>query len=339
LIKKHSALVVAAIAGLSLVSCATTPKRSDVASALQGRAPEAGVPAASQPAPPQAAAALPPAPVDLAAAEREAREAFAANMSNYVSRLKYMVYYDEASGLDPQIARQAVSQANLYVLERGKQDGLDVSVVDFAQIEKSKEEGTASSEPQGDRQGNHNLAIAEKLDATIYIEIDCSVSSDTKDGRYYASAQGSLKIFDVASASVLGSLPLPSRPAFSPSSLMAALSSAVMGSVWTAMPMMYDQSRALLQGALEYGPRYVVVLRKSSDARMLGYFEKRLGLSVSKVEEAFYSADEARLYVYSFQKAEAVEQAIMAAAAFVGIPDFKLSASKGKSYVFTTGLY
>jgi len=54
-------------------------------------------------------------------------------LQQYLDRLSYMVYYDETSGLDPQLAKAAVSQANRYLIE---QYGL--SPVDFEQIQRNK---------------------------------------------------------------------------------------------------------------------------------------------------------------------------------------------------------
>ena len=349
--------IAVAIASIVFVSCATPGKgragspvsqpaapsdeyKDRAAALVRGQASETPAqPAATQtPVAASPAGAGEAALVGQPAAEGKAYDAFMNNMSDYMSRLTYMVYYNEDSGLDPQIARQAVAQANRYIIERSKQDGTAISVIDFAQIEKNKQDQKAAYESAGGESVDLIQFLAEKFNANIYVEIDCSVQSDAKDGKYYASAQGSMKMFDVSSAALLGAVSFSSQPAFSPNSMTAAVSSAVMGSVWMSMPKMYDQSRALLQGALEHGVRYEVIVQNSSDARKMGDFEKSLGLRVRDVEEVSYSPNETRLYVYSFQKAASVRQALFDAAASAGMPDFNLLMARSNSYTFTTGL-
>ena len=56
-------------------------------------------------------------------------------LNNYLARLQYMVYYDEAAGIDAKSAKVAVNQANRFLIEK-----LGLSVVDFDQIEKNKKD-------------------------------------------------------------------------------------------------------------------------------------------------------------------------------------------------------
>jgi len=119
----------------------------------------------------------PPLPGVLTAEE----EAF---LNNYLSRLNYMVYFDEAAGIEPAIAKVAVSQANRYLLEK-----LGLSVVDFDQMERIKKDQMAAY--QAETGGSIDLIqyIAQKFNADVYVELSFTASASTNGSRHYASAR------------------------------------------------------------------------------------------------------------------------------------------------------
>lgn len=102
----------------------------------------------------------PPAPGVMTAEE----EAF---LNNYLARLQYMVYYDEKAGLDPQIAKTAVGQANRYFLEK-----MGLSVVDFDQIEKLKKDQQMAYQAETGGSIDIMQYLAQKYNADVYVELD-----------------------------------------------------------------------------------------------------------------------------------------------------------------------
>ena len=303
--------------------------------------PEPQAPApSSTPGPAQPAAVVRPS-VDtssLPIAEEKAYGDFINNLQDYMSRLTYMVYYSQEGGLDPLVAKQAVAQANRYILDRSKKDGLAVKVIDFAQIEKNKQDQSAAySAVTGDSVDLIQF-LAAKFNADIYIELDYRVRTETRDGKFYAATEGSMKMFDVASSLLLGSVQISNQPSFSPNSEAAAVANSVANAVWLSMPKLYDQSRELIKSSLERGVRYEVVIQKSSDSRKIMDLEKYLGLKFKAVDEASYSQSETKLFIFSFQKASNVRQAIFDAAVLAGMPDFTLVMSRNNSFTFNTGL-
>jgi hypothetical protein len=295
------------------------------AAAGQATAPAQATPSA---APASAVSADQPAPLPGQLTPEE--DAF---LQNYLSRLNYMVYYNADATIDPKLAKIAVAQANRYLIEK-----LGRSVVDFDQIEKNKaDQQTAYQSETG---GSISIVqyIAQKQNADVYVEIDFTVSTETRDGKYYASAMGSMKLFDTSTAGLLGSVALMSQPAFSPSSMDAAVSNAVAASVWMAMPRMTDQSKELLKGSLSRGIRFEVLLQKTPDSRQVSQLRRALAKKVREVEQVSYSPDETKLYLYTFQRGDKVEDAMYDAAAAAGLPDIYLVYSRGKSFTFNTGL-
>lgn len=352
-----------ALAMASLLSaCATTaPASAPAASpaAPQASAPAAGdsaakdrakalvqggydagaaIPAPAQPAaagsagtasaqPASASADQPPAPGAPLTPEEQAY------LQNYLARLNYMVYYNEDAKVEPRLAKIAVSQANRYLIE---QSGL--SVIDFDQIEKNKKDQQAAY--QSETGGSIDLIqyLAQKFNADVYVELDFAVSTETRDGKYYASAQGSMKLFDTSTASLLGSVAFMSQPAFSPSSMDAAVANAIAASVWTAMPKMTGQAKELIKNSLGRGVRYEVVVQNTPDSRQVSNLRRALAKKVREVEQVSYSPNETKLYLYTFQGRDKVEDAVYDAAAAAGLNDLNLVYMRGKSFTFNSGL-
>jgi hypothetical protein len=288
----------------------------------------APAPAAPAPAPVKTASSdqPPPAPGQLTPEEQS-------YLDNYLSHLNYMVYYNDDAKVDPKLAKAAVSQANRYLIER-----LGLSVVDFDQVEKNKKDQQAAYESETGGSMDLVQYLAQKLNADVYVEIDFAITNELRDSKHYASAQGSMKIFDTSTASLLGSVVLSSQTAFSPSSAEAASTNAVAGSVWAAMPKMASQSKELVKNSLARGIRYEVILQKTADSRQVSQFRRALAKKVRDVEQASYSAAVTKLYVYTFMKGDKVEDAIYDAAASAGMNDLNLVYSRGKSYTFDTGM-
>ncbi len=287
----------------------------------------AGAPAAQAAATAPVSADQPPPPPGQLTPEEQTY------LQNYLGRLNYMVYYNEGAKVEPKLAKIAVSQANRYLIEK-----LGLSVIDFDQIEKNKKDQQTAY--QSETGGSIDLIqyLAQKLNADVYVEIDFSVSSETRDAKFYASATGSMKIFDTSTAALLGSVAFMSQPAFSPNSMDAAVANAVAASVWSAMPKMADQSKELIKNSLTRGVRYEVLLQKTPDARQISQIRRALAKKVREVEQVSYSPSETKLYLYSFMSRDKVEDAMYDAAATAGLPDLNLVYMRGKSFTFSTGL-
>jgi len=306
----------ALVQGSSGSSGQAAPAGQADASATTASTP-AAVPSADQPA----------------AAQAQLTPEESAFLQNYLARLNYMVYYKEDSSIDPQLAKIAVSQANRYLIEK---QGL--SVIDFDQVEKNKKDQQAAY--QAETGGSIDLIqyIAQKFNADVYVEIDFQTSSETRDGKYYASAQGTMKIFDTSTAALLGSVAFMSQPAFSPNSMDAAVTNAIAASVWTAMPRMTGQAQELIKNSLARGVRYELVLQKTPDAKLVSQLRRSLSKKLREVEQVSYSPSEAKFYLYSFQPRDKVEDAVYDAASSAGLPDLYLLFMRGKSFTFNSGL-
>jgi hypothetical protein len=317
-------------------SCASTPSAptsaakpadnasKDRAKALVQGGGDAGsaAPAPAQPAAPASADQPPPAPGQLTPEEQ-------AFLQTYLSRLNYMVYYNEDSKIDPKMAKIAVSQANRYLIEK-----LGLSVMDFDQIEKNKKDQQTAY--QSETGGSIDLIqyLAQKFNADVYVEIDFNLTNETRDAKFYSSAQGSMKIFDTSTATLLGSVVLSSQTAFSPNSADAASTNAIASTVWVAMPKMIDQSKELLKNSLSRGVRYEIVIQKTPDSKQISQLRRALAKKVREVEQVSYSAGTTKLYLYTFMKADKIEDAMYEAGSAAGMNDLNLVYSRGKSFTF-----
>jgi hypothetical protein len=350
--KLFPAAVLAAMIG-SFISCASAPEPAspqqaesggasssaakDRAKALAQGGLDAGTPAPApapsadkaaqqQAAAPSASADQPPPPPSALTPEEEAF------LANYLGRMNYMVYYDEKTTADPILAKRAVSQANRYLIEK-----LGLSVIDFDQIEKNKKDQLAAY--QSETGGSIDLIqyLAQKFNADVYVELSFSVSSEARDSRYYATASGAMKIFDVSTATLLGSIVLASGGTAMGASAEVAATNAVTAPIWQAMPKMIDQSKQLIKNSLGRGIRYEVILQKTPDSRAVSQLRRALAKKVREVEQVSYSPAATTLYVYTFQAGDKVEDALYDAAGAAGMPDLNLVYSRGKSYTFDTG--
>jgi len=270
---------------------------------------------------------VPPPPPGVLTPEEEAY------LNNYLARLQYMVYFDEKAGIDPQSAKTAVNQANRYLLEK-----LGLSVVDFDQIEKNKKDQQAAY--QSETGGSIDLIqyLAQKYNADVYVEISFSSTSSTSGGKFYATAQGSMKIYDTSTAQLLGSVAFQSPQVMSTTSAESAVGNAVAASVWSAMPKMTDQTKMLVKNSLARGIRYEVVIQNTPDSRQISTLRRALAKLFREVEQVSYSPGETKLALYTFKSRDKVEDAFYDAADRAGLKDLYLVYSRGKAFTFNSGM-
>ncbi len=256
-----------------------------------------------------------------------------AYLNNYLARLQYMVYFDEKAGIDPQSAKTAVNQANRYLLEK-----LGLSVVDFDQIEKNKKDQQAAY--QSETGGSIDLIqyLAQKYNADVYVEISFSSTSSSSGGKFYATAQGSMKIYDTSTAQLLGSVAFQSPQVMSTTSAESAVGNAVAASVWSAMPKMTDQTKMLVKNSLARGIRYEVVIQNTPDSRQISTLRRALAKLFREVEQVSYAPGETKLALYTFKSRDKVEDSFYDAADRAGLKDLYLVYSRGKAFTFNSGM-
>lgn len=255
-------------------------------------------------------------------------------LQTYLSRLSYLVYYNENSGLDSQLAKAAVSQANRYLIEK-----LGLSVIDFDQIQKNKKDQMSAYQSETGGSIDIITYIAQKLNADVYLEIDAKTTFGGGPGGWTGAAQGSMKIFDASTAALLGSISFLSPQTFSPVSSDAAMMNAIAGAVWQAMPKVTEQSKALMSSSVATrGVRYELILQNTPDAKAIAQFQRSLSKKVREVEQLSYALGESRFALYAFMPASRIQDAIYEAASTAGFPDSYLLYMRGRSYTFNTGL-
>jgi hypothetical protein len=253
-------------------------------------------------------------------------------LESYLASLKYMVYYDEGAGISPQLAKTAIAQANRYLIEK-----MGVQPVDLDTVEKKKADERAAYQSETGNSIDYIQFIAQKLNADIYLEIAFGVQNETANGKYYSTATGSMKIYNASTGDLLGSIAMNS-PKTVWSTQDGATANAITASVWMAMPKMADQSKALLKSAWKDGIRYEMVIQNTPDAKKVSQLKRQLLKKVRKIQQDSYSAQETRWSVYTFKKSDTIEDAVYDAAEMVGLRDINLVYSRGKSFVFNSGL-
>jgi len=253
-------------------------------------------------------------------------------LESYLASLKYMVYYDEKAGTDPRLAKSAVAQANRYLIEK-----MNVQPIDFDAVEKKKADERSAYQAETGNSMDYIQFIAQKLNADVYVEIAFSATPEANNEKYYCTVSGSMKLFNASSGDLLGSIALNSPKTVGPSADQAA-TYAVTASVWMAMPKMAEQSKTLLRTAWRSGIRYDVVFQNTQDAKKMSQLKRQLAKKIRKIQQDSFSAQETRWSMYTFKKADGMEDVIYDAADAVGMRDVYLVYQRGKSFVFNTGM-
>jgi len=322
----------------AMMSCTTPPPSAPISNIESDRA-KAIVQGTSTPDFPATNAATAPSSVSTGSivSDNVPKSALSAEeqlfVSNYLSKLSYMVYYSENSGIDPRLAKTAVTQANRYLLEK---QGL--SVIDFDQIERNKRDQQDAYQAETGGSIDMIQYLAQKLNADMYVEIDLKASASGNPGSYSATAQGTMKLFEASTATLLGSIAFMSPPTFSPNSPDSAISNAIAASVWQAMPKVTEQSKALTAAAMSRGVRYDLVLQRTPDAKQISQFVKALSKKIREVEQLNFSPEETKFTLFAFMPKAKIQEAVYEAAQASLLSDIYLVYMRGKSFTFNTGL-
>jgi hypothetical protein len=345
---------VAFIAGLALVlaavvpSCASSGSQNQAAqspeataNAYQSRAqqlvtgdnPASPSPKASpQAASPQASAdsSLDGETVELSPKER-------AYMDNYLANLHYMVYFAEKPGLSPEVSKAAVNQANRYLIEKAKLD-----CVDLDQIEKNKQDQEEAYKAETGGSIDIVQYLAQKLNADVYVELDMTLSSKEKDGKFSSTAIVNMKLYETSTASLLGALSYQTPSAVvipGAKDEKASQVNAATSCVWELMPKMLAQAKSLMAKSNARGIKHELVIQNTQDAKLMSKFRSKLKAKVKYLETVSSSAKETRYYAFIVGNTDILEDAVMDSAGEVpGLEDLYLVYRRGKSLTFSTGL-
>jgi hypothetical protein len=309
--------------------------------------PQGGEVALVDQAPPaiaEAAAETPAADEKVAAAEAPAPEPApapaevdpqeAALIQEIISKLSYMVYYDEDNVTDPFLATTAVGMANRYLAQNG------MNYVDLEQIERLKRDQEVAYEAETGQAISMIQWIAGKLNADIYIEVAVDANSETRNNRYYGSATVNLKNFDASTGTGRGTAFYQTvPPAMSTVSEKDALNNAVASATFNAIKSAIEQAQLYTQQELSQGILYTLVIQNTPDSRMMRNFEQRLGRRAKSVRRLNYAPEESRYEVRMIGRITDLEDLIYDTTESVpGMESAFLVFQRGNSITFDTGL-
>lgn len=255
-------------------------------------------------------------------------------INEIISKLSFMVYYDEESATDPFLAKTAVGMANRYLSENG------MEYVDLGQIEQIKKDQAAAYEDETGQAVSMIQWIAGKLNADIYIEIVVDANSNTKNNRYYGSASVSLKNFDASTAAGRGSSYYQTvPPAMSTVSEDDALNNAVASATFNAIKKAVDQARAYTQKELTQGIKYDLVVQNTYDSRLMRDFMKKMERKVKSIKRISTSPEETKYEVRLIGQIEDLEDLIYdVSEGLSGLEGMSLVYQRGNSITFDSGL-
>jgi hypothetical protein len=280
---------------------------------------------------------LPPENTNVDIQEGDYEEATAEEarfIRRYVDQMTYMVYYNEAGDLTPEMIRAGIGRANRYFTEN------TMNVVDFEQIEKVKEDQRVIFEEETGNDVPFIQWLAQELNADIYLELDFNVDSEsTNSRRHFASVAGTVKLFEPSTGFLLGSVPITSKRTMSPTSVDAAEKNAIEGALWEVMPKAISQSKAYMEKTLERGIRYEMIIQNTYDSRLMSQFRRRMNSKVKDIQVVSSTADETKYEVYMLGSLSDLEDTVYDVSENIGGLESMYSVSlRGKSITFNTGL-
>lgn len=253
-------------------------------------------------------------------------------LENHLNRLQYMVYYDPSVDMPASIAKTAVAQANRYLIEQQR-----LTVMDMDQLERLKADQQTAYQAETGGSIDIMQYLAQKYNADVYVEIALVAETEIRNNVHYASARGSMKMYDTSTGQLLGTVPFQS-PQVRNTSTDAAIANAIAASVWAGMPRMIEQSRNLIRGSMSNGVRYELTLQNPPDGRGMINFRRTLERYFRVVDSGPSSASEAQITLYTFQTKNRVENAIYDAAERAGMMDLYPVYSRGRLFVVNSGL-
>jgi hypothetical protein len=254
-------------------------------------------------------------------------------LRRYIDNLTYMVYFNEESREDSFLMKAAVGMANSNLLSAGK------NAVDYAEVEKLKKDQKLVYEEEVGQEMTMIQWIAQKLNADVYIEIDAVTEGESQGGNHYGSAKVNLKMFESSTGSLLGSVPYSSPRTFSKASQFDAKSNALQSTLYKAMPVAVEQSKALLAKTFERGIRYELVIQKTSDSRLMTRFRSRLRTKVKDLQVISQSPELTKYAVFMFGRLEDLEEIMYEVADSIpGLEGMEQVLMRGKAITFTSGL-
>jgi hypothetical protein len=255
-------------------------------------------------------------------------------LNEYVSRMIYMVYFDEESAEDPFLMKSAVTMANGYLAKQG------IRVVDSDQVEELKRDQQLAFEEQTGREMTMIQWIAQRLNADVYFELDATTSGETEGNRHYGKALVTVKVFEASTGTLLGSTPYNSPRTFSTSSQLDAINNALQSSIYKAMPLAMNQAKVYMRDALRDGINYDLIVQNTPDPRLMSDFRRKLERRAEDVRTLSASAEETRYQVAFIGTIEELEDTIYDVTEGIpGLEGMYRVFFRGKSITFDTGLY
>ncbi len=256
-----------------------------------------------------------------------------AAINAYIDSLTFLVYFNVDSGVDPFLMKAAVGMANRYLAENG------LNFIDLSTVETIKRDQELAYDAETGEAMSLIQWIAQKLNADVYVEIDCETTAETRDGNYYGQANITLKFFDSSTAVPLASVSYRSQETFSSSSEQDALNTALQSSVYETMPAALTQVYERMVKIAQDGIPYDLIILRLLDSRIMNDFTKELESRVNKVQLVSQSAGEIRYRVYLTGAIEDLQDIVFDIASRIPeLREMEVVYLRGKSITFTNGL-
>lgn len=304
----------ATLRGLGIESVAAAPAGSEAAGAR---------PSGSLVASPTGSAAPPePSPELSTRAKRD------------LDRMTYMASFATDSGLDPFLIESATTSANAYLADNG------IPYVDSSQVEALRKDQARVYEQESGKSVGILQWIAQRLRADVYIVIDGAVSGADRNGRYYGSADVTLRIFETSTGSGMGAASYQSlQPSVSLTSQREAVLNALRSSVYRAMGDAVRQAREAMARELASGISYDLIVLNTSDDRAMSAFAKSLALRAGDVRMLSWSPQETRYRVTFGGTASDLQDLVYETSQAVpGFSGMGLVTLRGRELTFDTGM-
>jgi hypothetical protein len=279
---------------------------------------------------PQAVATPAPEPEPVWEGATPAQRQF---LNRYLSTMTYLVYFNENLTEDQRLLDLALTQANSFLIGEG------FTVIFPEQVRQLRQDAQLVFEDSTGREMSILQAIAQRLNADVYVEFSATMTGETSGANHFGQAIISMNIFETSTGQLLGTVSYTSPRTLSRVSQFDAQSNAIQSSVFQAMPRVTQQARSSLERQFEMGIRYDLVIQNTGDARLMTQFRQALRRQVSEVITVSQTPAETRYTVFFFGRPDDLVDLMFDIADRVpGLQNMDLILTRGKSLTFDTGL-
>ena len=249
-----------------------------------------------------------------------------------IRNLTYMVMFDNNNEIPEDVKNNAVSKINSFLA------GQTLNYINQEQLQKLKEEQEIVYSEIQDDMSIYQL-LAQELNADMYVLVNAIPSVQELDGKFYASANANIKMFESSTAFGFGEETSRGVRVRHEDKNMA-VASAISNCVIRVMPVIIKQSKAYFEKLYKDGIRYDIHFIGAGDIDLMDEYIYRLKKSkdIEMIKIVSQSEEEYHAFIYFWGDTTDLWYVLRRQARNLGLDDFSKKLVRGKQFQIETGI-